>query len=462
MTNEDEYYTRGAVAPAYTGELGTETRLTGRMPEHPMDPDAAYRYIHDEIDLDGNARLNLATFVSTWMEPQAEKLMSESFNKNSIDKDEYPATAAIEQRTISMVADLFNAPDLTDDPASATGASTIGSSEAAMLAGLAMKWRWRLAREKAGKDGSKPNFVMNAGVQVCWEKFCRYFDVEPRYLDAEPGRYVITPDQVEAAVDENTIGVVVIIGHTYTGEFEPIDEISARLDKIEKEKGLDIPIHIDAASGGFVAAFLHPDLKWDFRNPRVASINTSGHKYGLAYPGIGFVIWRNKDYLPDDLVFYVSYLGGSMPTMTLNFSRPGQQIIAMYYNLLRFGRGGYQAIMDSLAGTAQWFAKEIGAMEQFELVADGTDMPIVTWVMKDDSKGYTVYDISHELRAKGWQVPAYPFPPGAEMIHGLRVVLRHGLSGELAAALVQDIKDICERLEKSGAQIKADKRHFAH
>lgn len=273
-----------SIAPAYTGRLFTAPVPALRLPEESMDPEAAYRFIHDELMLDGSSRLNLATFVTTWMDPEAGKLMAETFDKNMIDKDEYPATAAIETRCVSMVADLFHAEGLRDDdPSSATGVSTIGSSEAVMLGGLAMKWRWR---QKVGKDwkGRTPNLVMGSNVQVVWEKFCRYFDVEPRYLPMEKGRYVITPEQVVDAVDEDTFGVVAILGTTYTGELEPVAEICAALDRLAAGGGVDVPVHVDAASGGFVVPFLHPDLKWDFRLPRVVSINVSGHKYGLTYP----------------------------------------------------------------------------------------------------------------------------------------------------------------------------------
>src|SRR5699024_1252920 len=322
VSKADRTYPTGEIAPAYTGRMSQDPIPVLKMPDSEMTPGAAYRFIKDELMLDGNSRLNLATFVTTWMEDEAGQLMAESFDKNMIDKDEYPSTAAIESRTVAMVADLFNAPGLSDtDPASATGVSTIGSSEAVMLAGLAMKWRWRQARQAAGKDGSKPNLALGDNVQVVWEKFCRYFDVEPKYLKMEKGRYVITPEQVREAVYENTIGVCAILGTTYTGEFEPIGEISKVLDEVEQKQGLDVPIHVDGASGGFGARFLHRDLEWDFRNPRVVSINASGHKYGLTYPGIGFVIWRAAEYLPDDLVFRVNYLDGDMPTFTLNFSR---------------------------------------------------------------------------------------------------------------------------------------------
>lgn len=462
MPSNKNKYEDQVVRPAYTGRLGTDPIPALQMPQSEMEPAAAYRFIHDELMLDGNSRLNLATFVGTWMDPEAEKLMAETFDKNMIDKDEYPSTAAIEERCVSMVADLFNAPDLDpSDPSSATGVSTIGSSEAVMLAGLAMKWRWRARREAAGKDTAKPNLIMGTNVQVVWEKFGRYFDVEPKYLPIEKGRYVITAEQVREAVDENTIGVVAILGTTYTGEFEPIDEISAVLDELAASNPeLDVPLHIDAASGGFVAPFLHPELVWDFRNPRVVSINVSGHKYGLTYPGIGFVVWRGKEHLPEDLVFHVNYLGGDMPTFTLNFSRPGNQVVGQYYNFIRLGRDGYTAIMESLRDTAVWLSGELDKMGVFNVISPGTAMPVLSWEMKED-RGYTVFDISHELRAMGWQVPAYTMSANAEEVAVLRVVVREGFSGDLAGKLMTDIRTVVDKLE-AGVRPNASKTHFAH
>src|ERR1700737_3118329 len=426
-----------SIAPAYTGRMFTTPVPALRMPEESMAPDAAYRFIPDELMLDGSSRLNLATFVTTWMDPQADRLMAETFDKSMIDKDEYPITAAIEQRCVCMVADLFHADHLRDDdPSSACGASTIGSSEAVMLGGLALKWRWR---EKVGKgwEGRTPNLVMGSNVQVVWEKFCRYFDVEPRYLPMEEGRYVITPEQVIDAVDEDTIGGVAILGTTYTGELEPVAEICAALDKLAAGGGVDIPVHVDAASGGFVEPFLHPELKWDFRLPRVVSINVSGHKYGLTYPGIGFVVWRSAEHLPEELVFRVNYLGGDMPTFTLNFSRPGSQVVGQYYNFLRLGRAGYTQVMHSLRSTARWLGDQLAASKRFELLSDGSTIPMVTFKLAGDP-GYTEFDLSHALRAYGWQVPAYTMPADAEHVSVVRVVVREGLSADMARALRDD------------------------
>ncbi|MDV3127423.1 glutamate decarboxylase [Mycobacterium sp. 21AC1] len=434
------------ISPAYTGRLAMAPVPSSRLPDDAMDPGAAYRFIHDELMLDGSSRLNLATFVTTWMDPEAEKLMAETFDKNMIDKDEYPATAAIEARCVSMVADLFHAEDLQpDDPASAVGVSTIGSSEAVMLAGLAMKWRWR-AKVGDGWKGRTPNLVMGSNVQVVWEKFCRYFDVEPRYLPMAEGRYVITPEQVLDAVDEDTIGVVAILGTTYTGELEPIGEICDALDKLAGGGGADVPVHVDAASGGFVVPFVHPDLVWDFRLPRVVSINVSGHKYGLTYPGIGFVVWRNKDHLPEELVFRVNYLGGDMPTFTLNFSRPGNQVVGQYYNFLRLGRAGYTQVMQCLSQTARWLGDELRDSEHFELISDGSAIPVVSFRLKGDP-GYTEFDVSEALRAHGWQVPAYTMPEDASDVVVLRVVVREGFSADLARALKDDIITVLTHLD---------------
>ena len=444
------------LAPAYTGRLSTEPVPARRLPDSEMSALAAYRFIHDELMLDGSSRLNLATFVTTWMEPEAEALMAETFDKNIVDKDEYPAAAAIESRCIAIVADLFHASVAPgQDP---TGVSTIGSSEAVMLAGLALKWRWRARR--SGADTSRPNLLLGTNVQVVWEKFCRYFDVEPRYLPVEPGRYVITAEQVVAAVDENTIGAVAILGTTFTGELEPVAAICAGLDELAAGGGPDVPVHVDAASGGFVVPFLTPELAWDFRLPRVASINVSGHKYGLTYPGVGFVVWRAPQDLPADLVFHVNYLGGDMPTFTLNFSRPGNQVIGQYYNFLRLGRDGYTRVMATLRDTAMWLSGQIAAMTEFELLSDGSQPPVFAFAISGDP-GFTVFDVSHELRADGWQVPAYTMPADAGAIAVLRVVVREGFSIDLARSLRDDLAAVLTRLRPRGG-IGSDQAHFAH
>jgi glutamate decarboxylase len=451
-----------SITPAYTGRLACAPIPSLRMPDEAMDPEAAYRFIHDELMLDGSSRLNLATFVTTWMDPEAELLMAETFDKNMIDKDEYPATAAIEQRCVCMVADLFHAENLRDDdPSSAVGVSTIGSSEAVMLGGLAMKWAWKKRVGDSWKTRT-PNLVLGSNVQVVWEKFCRYFEVEPRYLKMTEDRYVITPEQVRDAVDEDTIGVVAILGTTFTGELEPIAKICAELDKLAAGGGPDVPVHIDAASGGFVVPFLHPDIEWDFRQPRVVSINVSGHKYGLTYPGIGFVVWRSAEYLPEDLVFRVNYLGGDMPTFTLNFSRPGNQVVGQYYNFLRLGRAGFTQVMECMSNTARWVADELAKTKHFEVISDGSAIPVVAFRLKGDF-GYTEFDVSAGLRAFGWQVPAYTMPEDATNISVLRVVVREGFSADMGRALRDDLTTVIGHMDqlKPGG-VFDEEQHFAH
>ena len=405
------------------------------IPEQEMSPRIAYNLVHDELMLDGNSRLNLATFVTTWMEPEARQLMSETFDKNMIDKDEYPQTAELELRCVNMLANLWNSPDSED----AIGTSTIGSSEAAMLGGMALKWNWRTRRKAAGKPSDKPNMVMGINVQVCWDKFCRYWDIEPRLVPMEGHRYHLNAEEAIKLCDENTIGVVAIMGSTFDGSYEPVEEISQALDQLQERTGLDIPIHVDGASGGFVAPFIQPNLAWDFRLPRVKSINASGHKYGLVYPGVGWVVWRDRTQLPADLIFYVNYLGGKMPTFAINFSRPGNQIVAQYYNFLRLGKEGYRRIQQSCQDAATYLSGKIAAMGPFELLTDGSDIPVFAFKLKDDVTNYTVFDLSERLRDRGWLVPAYTFPANRQDLATLRIVVKEGFSRDMADLLLADL-----------------------
>lgn len=414
--------------------------MTHDIPRHHLGDDSmpsreAYEIVRDQLMLDGNSRLNLATFVSTWMDDEARLLMQESFDKNMIDKDEYPQTALIEERCIHIIADLFHAPGHPT-----VGVSTVGSSEAVMLAGLAMKWRWRDRRRQQGKSIEKPNFVMGSNVQVVWEKFCRYWDIEPRYLTLKPGRYVISPKDIAAQVDERTIGVCAILGTTFTGHYEPIEEINNVLERIRDEKSWDIPLHVDAASGGFVAPFLQPKMKWDFRLSMVDSINVSGHKYGLVFPGVGWALWRDRQCLPEDLIFHVNYLGGDMPTFTLNFSRPGSQVIAQYYNFLRLGRQGYTQIMEALRGIAVYLSSKIEGIGVFDMLSRGKDIPVFAFTLKEGTP-YTVFDLSHKLRERGWTVPAYTMPADITDMAVLRIVVREGFNRDMADMLIRDIKE---------------------
>ena len=423
-------------------EIG-RSRATGCRTSE-MDPDVAYQIVHDQLMLDGNARLNLATFVGTWLEPQAQRLMAETFDKNMINKDEYPQTAEMEMRCVDMISRLWHAPD----PDEAPGCSTTGSSEAAMLGGLAIKRRWQDARRAAGKPVDRPNIVMGINVQVCWEKFARYWDVEPRTVPMEGDRFHLDPDAAAALCDENTIGVVAVLGSTYDGSYEPVAKICRALDQLQEATGLDIPVHVDAASGGFVAPFLDPDLEWDFRLDRVVSINASGHKYGLVAPGVGWIIWRDEEHLPEDLIFQVNYLGDIMPTFALNFSRPGAQVVAQYYNFVRLGFEGYRRVQQYARDVAQDLAHEVEKLGPFELVTRGEDLPVFAFKVRDDIDNFNVFDVSNAVRERGWQVPAYTFPANREDLAVLRVVVKRGFTHDVAGLFVADLRRQLPRLER--------------
>jgi glutamate decarboxylase len=407
-----------------------------RIPEDPTPPELAGRLVRNDLILDGSSRLNLATFVTTWMEPEAAALMAETVDKNMIDKDEYPQTAELEMRCVNILADLWHA----DSDGHAIGTSTTGSSEAAMLGGMALLWRWRARRRAAGKPADRPNLVTGINVQVCWEKFCRYWDVEPRLAPMEGDRRHLDGEQAVKLCDENTVGVVAVLGSTFDGSYEPVAEIAAALDGLQADRGLDVPLHVDAASGGFVAPFIQPDIEWDFRLPRVQSINASGHKYGLVYPGVGWALWRDADALPEDLVFRVNYLGGDMPTFALNFSRPGSQVVAQYYNFLRLGREGYRAVQQGCQDVARRLSAGIAELGPFELLTDGSDLPVFAFKLRDDVTNYTVFEVSRALREHGWQVPAYTLPANLEDVAVLRIVVRNGFDLDMADILLAHLR----------------------
>jgi glutamate decarboxylase len=408
------------------------------FPDREHDPRRVYAAIKDELMLDGNARQNLATFCQTWEEPEVHRLMDDCIDKNMVDKDEYPQTAEIEARCVRMLADLWHAPE-----GEATGCSTTGSSEAAMLGGLAMKRRWEARQKAAGKPFDKPNLITGP-VQICWHKFTRYWDIEHREIPMENGRFLMTPEEVLSRCDENTIGVVPTLGVTFTGEYEPVKAVSDALDTLQAEKGLDIPIHVDGASGGFLAPFCAPDLEWDFQLPRVRSINASGHKFGLAPLGVGWVMWREEADLPESMVFWVNYLGGNMRDIALNFSRPGGQIVCQYYNFLRLGREGYGKVHGACYASAAFLADEITKMGFFDIVFDGDPargIPAVSWKLKDGTDpGFTLFDLADRLRVRGWQVPAYTLPANCQDHAVQRILVRNGVSLDLCALLIDNMK----------------------
>ena len=450
------------ITPTYASRALTSAVPKYEIPEGEMPPAVAYNLIRDELALDGNSRLNLATFVTTWMEPEAKQLMAETFDKNMIDKDEYPQTAEIELRCVNMIARLWNAPESE----AATGCSTIGSSEAAMLGGMALKWQWRYRRQKEGKPTDKPNLVMGINVQVCWEKFCRYWEVEPRFVPMEGNRFHLNATEAIKLIDENTIGVIAIMGSTFDGSYEPVQEINDALEKLNRETGWQVPLHVDGASGGFIAPFLDPDLVWDFRLKWVKSINASGHKYGLVYPGVGWIIWRDRQELPEELIFNCNYLGGDLPNFALNFSRPGNQVVAQYYNFLRLGKEGYRQIHQACRDTALYLSGEIAKIGLFELITDGSTIPVFAWKLKEtisDQSNYSLFDLADKLRERGWLVPAYTMPKNRQDLTVQRVVIKEGFSRDMAALLLRDIHSAIAFFQsQSHYQSKLSGSHFHH
>lgn len=413
-----------------------------------VSPEVAYRLIKDELMDEGNARLNLATFCQTFMEPEATKLMAESCEKNAIDKSEYPQTTELENRCVSIIANLWNAqPD-----ENYLGTSTIGSSEACMLGGMAMKFRWRAAAQARGLDltKQKPNLIISSGYQVCWEKFCVYWDIEMRCVPLDEQHLSLDTTKVLDYVDDYTIGIVGILGLTYTGKFDDIVALNSIVEKYNQRHEHQLAIHVDAASGGLYTPFVNPELEWDFRLKNVVSINASGHKYGLVYPGVGWVLWRDEVYLPDELIFSVSYLGGELPTMAINFSHSASHLIGQYYNFLRFGYNGYKAIHERTKDVAQYLAKSIELTGLFEIYNDATNLPIVCWCMKENTgKQWDLYDLADRLLIHGWQIPAYPLPANLEEVIIQRMVIRADLSMDMAELLVRDFNEAIEQLDKA-------------
>ena len=442
------------MAGRYGNRFLLEDAPDHHLPATGMSADDAMRLIAEELVLDGIPMRNLATFVTTWMEPQAQRLIAENLHRNFIDHAEYPQTAEIEQRCIRMIADLFNAPGET------TGARTQGSSEAIMLGALSLKWKWRQRRAAAGKPTDRPNLVFGGDVHVVWEKFCRYFDVEPRIVPLAPDKYTIGPEDVEPHVDENTIGVAAVLGTTFTGHADDIQGINDLLVGLKNERGLDVPLHVDGASGGFVWPFLYPDSEWDFRLEQVRSINASGHKYGLVYPGIGWLVFRETSDLAEDLVFYENYLGKTDATFTLNFSTGSAMVLAQYYNFVRYGHDGYRYIMEVMQQNASTLAESIAAMDEFVLVGDegAEQLPLVAFQLADE-KDYDEFDIASQLAAeRGWMVPAYTLPPNAEHVTILRALVKQTLGHSLATTLASDIAEACATLEEKGGLHELDRR----
>src|SRR6476469_5256273 len=440
-------------AKLYGNRFLTEDAPAKDFPDSGMSALDAMRLVDEDLALEGDPARNLATFVTTWMEPEAERIVSETLHRNFIDHAEYPISAEIEQRCIRMLADLYHAPGET------TGCRTQGSSEAIMPGALSLKWKWKERQEAAGRPVDKPNLVFGGDVHVVWEKFCRYFDVEPRIVRLQEDKYVIGPEDVEPHVDENTIGVAAVLGTTFTGHADDIPGINDLLLRIKDEKGLDVPLHVDAASGGFVWPFLYPHSEWDFRLEQVRSINVSGHKFGLVYPGVGWLIFRETADLAKDLVFEENYLGKTDATFTLNFSTGSAMVLAQYYNLVRYGRAGFTYIMQNMQTNARVLAEKLEAIGRFEIIgADDEQLPLVAFQLASDP-GYDEFDIAWQLSAeRGWMVPAYTLPPNAQDVTIMRALVKETMSREHVDTLARDIEEACSTLAKKGGAHESERK----
>ena len=419
-----------------------------RIPQHMTRSEIAYQMVKDETFPQTQPRLNLATFVTTYMDDYGTRLMNEAVGINYIDETEYPRVAVMCGRCINMVANMWNTPEKGDWK---TGAVGIGSSEACMLGGVAAWLRWRERRKAEGKPYDKPNLVMSTAYQVVWEKFCQLWQIEMRTVPITHEHPTLNIDAALNMCDENTICIVPIMGVTWTGMNDDVEALNTALDEYNGKTGYNIPIHIDAASGGFILPFLYPEKKWDFRLKWVYSISTSGHKYGLVYPGLGWVVWKDKKYLPKDMSFSVNYLGASISQVGLNFSRPAAQILAQYYNFIHLGVEGYTEIHSNSMDIAKYCHKAIGKMPCFKNYSDTLENPLFIWTMDPDyEKGakWTLFDLQDKLMQSGWMVPAYTMPKDIEDMVVMRIVVRQGMSRDMADMLIEDIINAVAELEK--------------
>ena len=436
--------TENPITPVFGTDEEARVAPKYEMPEGMMPGEVAYQIVHDEAMLDGNSRLNLATFVTTWMDDYARKVMTENMDKNMIDKTEYPQTAEIERRCVNILAKLWNSPEKPY----CTGTSTVGSSEACMLGGIAALKRWQKRRKAKGLPIDKPNFIISTCMQVVWEKFAIYWDVEMRMIPVTAEKITLDPQDVIKACDENTICVVPIQGVTITGLNDNVKEINDALDKLNTEKGWEICIHVDAATGGFIHPFIAPETVWDFRLKWVLSISTSGHKFGLVYPGVGWVVWKDKQYLPEEMNFAVNYLGANIPSISINFSRPGNQVLAQYYQFMRLGKEGYKKVQQNCLNVCFYLKEQLKKMGIFEFFSNDMPNPLFIWKLKDDpNRKWTLYDLSDALHVEGWQVPAYTMPKAMEDVIIMRVVVRQGTGFDLADLLMEDIKRCVNQLD---------------
>ena len=434
--------------PVFGSKEMREPAPAEHIPEYKTPAVIAYQIVKDETFPQTQPRLNLATFVTTYMDEYGTRLMNEAVGINYIDETEYPRVAVMCGRCINMVANMWNTPEQGDWK---TGAVGIGSSEACMLGGVAAWLRWRERRKAAGKAYDNPNLIISSAYQVVWEKFCQLWQIELRTVPITHKHPTLDIEQVIEMCDENTICVVPIQGVTWTGMNDDVEALNDALEQYNRITGYDIPIHVDAASGGFILPFLNPEKKWDFRLKWVLSISTSGHKYGLVYPGLGWIVWKDKKYLPKDMAFSVNYLGANITQVGLNFSRPAAQILAQYYNFIHLGMEGYREIHSNSMAIARYCHEQIGKMPCFVNYSEELENPLFIWTMNPEYEkktNWTLFDLQDKLMQSGWMVPAYSMPKDIEDMVVMRIVVRQGMSRDMADMLIEDIKNAVAEFEK--------------
>lgn len=435
-----------------TSVYGSDTMLkpspVDRIPDEPTTPEIAYRMVKDETFSQTQTRLNMATFVTTYMDEYATRLMNEAIDVNYIDETEYPRIAVMTGKCINIMANLWNTPEKAEWKA---GALAIGSSEACMLGGVAAWLRWRKRRQQAGKPFDKPNFVISAGLQVVWEKFSKLWQIEMRTVPLTLEKPTLDPEAALAICDENTICIVPIQGVTWTGLNDDVEALDKALDAYNARTGYEISIHVDAASGGYILPFLNPEVKWDFRLKWVLSISTSGHKFGLVYPGLGWVCWKGKEYLPEEMAFSVNYLGANITQVGLNFSRPAAQILGQYYQFIRLGFQGYKDVQFNSMEITRYAHSEIAKMGPFQNYSSEVVNPLFIWYMKPEyaaTAKWTLYDLQATLQQSGWMVPAYTLPENIDDYVVMRIVVRQGTSRDMIDMLLGDIRNAIAEFEK--------------
>eukprot|EP00511_Aplanochytrium_stocchinoi_P009187 CAMPEP_0204863496 /NCGR_PEP_ID=MMETSP1348-20121228/3354_1 /ASSEMBLY_ACC=CAM_ASM_000700 /TAXON_ID=215587 /ORGANISM="Aplanochytrium stocchinoi, Strain GSBS06" /LENGTH=570 /DNA_ID=CAMNT_0052013835 /DNA_START=95 /DNA_END=1807 /DNA_ORIENTATION=+ len=412
--------------PYYASRVCDESLQDDRLVEVGFPARYCLREVEDMHSLDFSQNLNTSSYVNVVAEPEEEEVALMGLKVNLADQTVYPASFRMHNKCVNIVANLWNCPkpkDFDNNGGTYAGAGTVGSTEACLLSGLALKFRWRkwYARKYNKSEEEvlsiRPNLVISTLYQAAWEKLFKYFDIIPKFVRPSYKEMKIDPEKVGALIDEHTMGVVCIMGNHYSGHYDRVDLVDAIVEKVNKEKGLEVGIHVDAASGGFVAPFQEYLPPWDFRLKNVMSISASGHKFGEAVCGTGWLVWRQKERLAEHVAISVSYLGGHADSYTLNFSRPAAGLYSQMYKFFRLGREGYTQITENMMAVAKYIRDEIKGMKGedgvtplFEILDDGDKgcLPVVAAMLNPDLHlPFDDVDLQYALVQGHWYVSGY-------------------------------------------------------